>query len=163
MSGVTFPMIDFLRAAKDKIPTLAGIKYTFENLMDFGQCVAFEGGRFDMLFGRDEMLLAGLTVGTKGAVGSTYNYAAPIYTALIKAFEAGNLDEARRLQARSYALVEILVRHGGLPAQKAMMRLAGLDCGPCRLPLRTLTPKQYETMAGELDAAGLLPFFNKPA
>jgi N-acetylneuraminate lyase len=32
-----------------------------------------------MLFGRDEILLAGLTMGAKGAIGSTYNYAAAIY------------------------------------------------------------------------------------
>jgi N-acetylneuraminate lyase len=163
MTGAAFPMIEFLRTAKDRIPTLAGIKYTFENLMDFGQCLEFEGGRFDMLFGRDEMLLAGLIVGARGAVGSTYNYAAPLYTAIIKAAREGDLNEARRLQAKSYSLVEIMVRHGGLPAGKALMKLAGIDCGPCRLPLRSLSPGQHETMTGELEAEGLLPYFSKPA
>jgi len=30
--------------------------------------------KYDMLYGRDEMLLSALVIGAKGAVGSTYNY-----------------------------------------------------------------------------------------
>ena len=60
--------------------------------MDFQQCIELDNGRFDLLFGRDEILLAGLAAGAKGAVGSTYNYAAPIYRQLWKAYDSGNFE-----------------------------------------------------------------------
>ena len=58
MTGVDFPMIDFLKGASRRIPNLKGIKFTHENLMDYNRCLHFEKDRFQILFGRDEMLLA---------------------------------------------------------------------------------------------------------
>ncbi len=137
MSGVQVSMPDFLKAARGKIPTLAGVKFTYENLMEYQQCLALDDGCFDILFGRDEMLLAGLSVGARGAVGSTYNYAAPLYIRLMAAFERGDTVEARNLQTISHRLVDLLIASGnGVVCGKAMMPLlAGIDCGDCRLPL----------------------------
>ena len=98
MNGVCFPMLEFLRAAEPKIPKLAGIKYTHEDLVDFELCREFNDGKYDILYGRDETLLCSLALGCRGAVGSTYNIMAPLYTRLIDAFDSGDLTEARRLQ-----------------------------------------------------------------
>lgn len=154
MTGVSFPAASFLRAASDCIPSLAGVKFTYENLMDFAECVRLDDGRFDAVFGRDEMLVAGMSMGAKGAIGSTYNFAAPIYHRLIAAFDRGDLATAQAEQARANAMIEILIRYGGLPAGKAIMRLIGLDCGPVRLPLRDLNPQQNEMLRRDLEAAG---------
>ena len=155
LTGVRLRMIDFLRVAGELCPPLVGMKYTFEDLSDFQQCVEFAGGRYDMLYGRDEMLLEALAVGCRGAVGSTYNYAAPIYTKLIAAFRRGNLDDARRCQTQACAMIEPLLRYPGIPATKAIMKLTGLDLGPCRLPLQTLTCDQEASLERELRAIGL--------
>jgi len=45
------------------VTAAAGIKFTHENLMDYAQCLQFEQGRFDILFGRDEILLGALALG----------------------------------------------------------------------------------------------------
>lgn len=159
VSGVTIPAFDFLRAAADRIPNLAGIKFTHENLMDFAACVRFEGGRFDALYGRDEMLLPGLAVGAQGAIGNTYNYAAPVYHRIMKAFARGDLAAAQEEQARANAMIAVLIRYGGMPpAGKVFMKLLGLDCGPVRLPLRPLTDMQAEALRAEAEAVGFFDF-----
>ena len=76
MTGVSFPMVDFLELAADRIPTLAGLKFTNPDLTTFQRILRVRGGRFDVLWGTDEYLLAALTLGGRGAVGSTYNLAA---------------------------------------------------------------------------------------
>lgn len=162
VTGVTVPAFDFLRAAADKIPNLAGIKFTHENLMDFAACVRWEGGRFDALFGRDEMLLAGLSVGAEGAIGSTYNYAAPVYHRIIAAYKRGDMAAAQAEQARANAMIAVLIRYGGMPpAGKAFMKAVGLDCGAVRLPLRPLTDAQAEALRAEAEAAGFFGFASK--
>ena len=162
VTGVTIPAFDFLRAAADNIPNLAGIKFTHENLMDFGACVRWEGGRFDCLYGRDEMLLAGLAVGAEGAIGSTYNYAAPVYHRIIAAYKRGDMAAAQEQQARANAMIAVLIRYGGMPpAGKAFMKAIGLDCGPVRLPLRPLTDEQAEALRAEAEAAGFFGFASK--
>ncbi|MEP6670127.1 MAG: dihydrodipicolinate synthase family protein [Chthoniobacter sp.] len=154
MTGVSLSAADFLRSAAARIPNLAGVKFTFENLMDFAECLRLEGGRYDIVFGRDEILVAGLALGARGAIGSTYNFLAPIFHEVIAAFEKGDLALAQEKQAAANVIIQIFIRYGGLPAGKAIMKMIGLDCGPTRLPLRTLSEKQEAQLRAELEAAG---------
>ena len=158
MTGVKFPIVDFLKSASEKIPTLAGVKFTNEDLMDFGLCLNLHNGKYNMLFGRDEILLAALSLGAKGAVGSTYNYAAPLYKRLIEAFNTGNLKTAGDLQSKSIRMVKILSRYGTLSAGKAAMKLVGVDCGPVRPPVRKLTDADFQNLSEQLRNIGFEDF-----
>lgn len=154
MTGVALPMVDFLRRAGDLIPTFSGLKYTAPTIHEFQSCAAFDGGRFDVLYGTDEMLLSGLAAGARGAIGSTYNFAAPLYRRLWSAFERGDLAEARACQLRAARFIDLLYRHGNQPAIKAVMGFIGLDCGPVRLPLVALTPPRLEELKRDLEKIG---------
>ena len=154
MSGADLPMVDFLKIASERIPNLAGIKFTHENLMDYSRCLNFEGGRYNILFGRDEILLAALAMGATGAVGSTYNYMAPVYHRVIEAFNAGDLETARTFQSLAIQIIAVMNRRGGLAAGKAMMKMIGYDCGPVRAPLQNPSPEAVESLARELKAVG---------
>lgn len=162
MTGVTIPVAEFLRGAADRIPNLAGVKFTFEDLDDYRAAVAFGGGRYDILFGRDEMLLDSLRAGATGAVGSTYNYMAPVYHRLIAAFRAGDEPGAAAEQARARGAINAMVHAGGLPAGKAIMRLIGVDCGPVRLPLRALSDPEVDQLRQALERAGFFQLASRP-
>jgi len=154
MTGTDFDMVELLREGGEHLPSLAGIKYSDYTIHEYQMCLQLDNRRFDVLFGRDEMLFSALCVGAAGAVGSTYNFAGPLYQRIIRAFEQGDLDEARRCQALSVDMIRILLRYRGLPAFKATMKLIGLDCGPNRLPLETLTPDEAKALQEELDGIG---------
>ena len=154
MTGINMPMIEFLKLGSKRIPTLAGIKFTDENLMGYTQCLRFEDGRFNILFGRDEILLAALAMGAKGAVGSTYNYMAPIYHRVRAAFERGDIAVARSHQAMAIEIIAVMIKYGGLPAGKAMMKMIGIDCGPVRSPLQNLATNTLAAFQTELAKTG---------
>lgn len=158
MTGVSLSAADFLATAESTIPNLAGIKFTFENLMDFQRATAHAAGKFNVLFGRDEILLAGLGLGAKGAVGSTYNFAAPLYHRIIDAFNRGDLETARRAQMNAVEFISVLDRHGGLAAGKSVMKLLGLDCGPVRLPIRALTKNDEASLRAGLEKIGFFDY-----
>ncbi len=94
-------MVEFLSQAATKIPNLAGIKFTSTEVHELQQCLRFEGGRYEMMWGCDEMLLSALVVGCRPRFGSTYNIASPLYHRIITAYNAGRLSEAAELQAQS--------------------------------------------------------------
>ncbi len=157
LTGVNLDMVEFLGWGAERIPTLAGIKYSSPTLYEFQTCLDAAGGGFNLLFGVDEMLLSGLAAGAHGAVGSTYNFAAPLYQAIMQAFAAGELAEAQRLQRLSAQMVRTVVgRYRGAAGLKAMMAFAGLDCGPTRLPQVALTPAEIEALHGDLATLGFL-------
>ena len=149
MTNVPIPTARFLEQAAKSIPTLHGIKFTNNDLMTLQECLALDG--FDIVFGYDELLLAGLTLGVKGAVGSTYNFAAPLYHRLIDAFNRNDLETARLAQRQSVRMIRILQEFGFSRAAKAMMRLMGVDCGPVRLPLRPMTEPEVRELAKRLE------------
>jgi len=143
LTGVNIPMIDFLRIISVMLPNFAGIKYTQEDFMDFLFCLNFNDRKYDMLWGRDECMLSALVLGCRGAVGSTYNYAAPLYHAMIRAFDNGNLNEAGRLQQKSIDIIRLLGKYGGIATGKAYMKFIGIDCGEFRSPVRNMTESDF--------------------
>ncbi len=158
MTGCNVPVADFLAAAAARIPNLAGIKFTFEDLEDFGRSLRFADGRYDVLFGRDELLHSALKLGARGAVGSTYNWAAPLYRQVIAAYDRGDEATAVALQAKAVEMIKILVSGGGHPIAnfKRLMRRLSVDCGPTRLPLTDPTVAQATAMLARLEGLDCL-------
>ncbi|HOD80880.1 MAG: 4-hydroxy-tetrahydrodipicolinate synthase [Planctomycetes bacterium ADurb.Bin126] len=160
MTGVSFAMADFLPQAAGRIPSLAGVKFTYEDLDDYQRCLAFDGGRLNVLFGRDEILVQALRLGARGAVGSTYNFAPGLYKRIIAAHEAGDSATADALQKRAVDMIDTCIRasRSGTPAFKAVMKMIGLDCGPARLPLRPLSDDEAERLRDQLQALGFFEY-----
>lgn len=151
ITGVDIKASEVLQFASTSIPNFGGIKFTHSDFYDMQKCIAFDGGRYNVLNGFDEMLLCGLSLGVKAAVGSTYNFLAPLYHKIWESFSSGDVTRARELQQYSVRVVDILVKYrGATVAGKAIMELLGIDCGPCRLPLKSLVPDEKEAMKKEL-------------
>ena len=162
MSGVDFPMVDFLRDAGRKIPNLAGVKFTFERLNDYELARVLDGGKYDVLFGRDEMLLAGLALGATGGIGSTYNVAAPLYLRIIEAFNGGDIAAARELQHKSMRMIAAMLSCASVPVvTKWLMGVLGVDCGPVRPPLRSPSEQELSAVRRELEAIGFFEWCSK--
>tara|TARA_R110002012_G_scaffold318604_1_gene537345 strand:- start:41012 stop:41926 length:915 start_codon:yes stop_codon:yes gene_type:complete len=157
LSGANLNMIDFLKLASKEIPQLVGIKYTNNNLIDYLHCKNFENGKYNLLFGFDEIFVASLSLGANGWVGSTYNHLAPLYYKIKLLFEAGKIEEASDLQRKAIRFVEILDSKGGFNGvAKNFMKTFGVDCGPSRFPHNTPSEESYQEILKELDAIGLL-------
>ncbi|MFK7923000.1 MAG: dihydrodipicolinate synthase family protein [Bacteroidia bacterium] len=161
LTGAHFSMLRFLELAHKSIPNLVGIKYTEENLMEFRLCQAFAEGKYDILWGRDEVLISGLAIGAKGAVGSTYNYAAPLYLEIIKAFEAGQMAKAQSLQQQSIEMIQLLGKYGGIAVGKSFQKLVGMDCGEFRSPVQNPSSEQFAALKGDAERIGFFDYCSK--
>ena len=161
LTGGNYPMIDLLEAVHGKIKNFAGIKYTHEDLMDFLECTLFENKKFDLLWGRDETMLSALAAGAKGSVGSTFNYAAPLYYDLIDAFNRGELETAQALQKTSIDMISLLGKYGGIATGKAYMKLVGLDCGKFRLPVKNMSDQEFEAFENDVKSISFRDYSSK--
>jgi N-acetylneuraminate lyase len=161
LTGVNIPMFSFLRKISAMLPNFAGIKYTHEDFMDFLSCLNFENRNYDILWGRDECLLSSLVLGCNGTVGSSYNYAAPLYHKMINAFQKGDLVEAQHLQQKSIDMIRLLGKYGGIGTGKAFMRYVGLECGKFRSPVKNMTDKQFEEFVRDVELLKMDNLFSK--
>ncbi len=163
LTGVAMDMVNFLELAEKSIPNFNGIKYTASTLHEYQACVNYKNGKFDILFGYDEMLLPALGVGAKGAIGSTYTFAAPLYARIMQLFNEGKTTEAAAMQLQSVNMVRCLVKFPPIPAQRSIMRRLGLELGNCRLPLQPLTSEQENELLQSLDENGFFRAVNESA
>lgn len=154
MTGVSIPAFDFLQAAAERIPQLRGVKFTHGDLMDYQRCLRVGDGRYDVAWGVDEMLLGALAVGAKSAVGSTYNYAAPLYVRMMNAFHKQDLETARKCAGHSVEMIAVLLKHGVLRTGKATMAMLGIDCGPTRSPVSPLSAEEVAIVRQSYERIG---------
>jgi N-acetylneuraminate lyase len=153
LSNARIDVVKLLEKSGERLPSLVGVKYSNFTVFEMQNCLAVADGRYNMLFGSDEMLFSGLVAGAHGAVGSTYNFALPLYNRVVAAFEANDIAEAQRNQALAARMVQEIVPYGN-PALKTMMKFIGLDCGPARLPQIALTREDEMALKQAMEQIG---------
>ena len=162
LNGINLPVQDLLKYADEEIPNFAGVKYTHDNMYEFDQCFRYRNYKFDMLHGLDETFLSGLSYGCNSGIGGTYNHCFGLYRSMRKAYDAGELDKARELQHQSHLFINILLKYrGNIVGGKRMMKFLGIDCGPNRLPLQSISDAEEESMKKELEKISFFDYCNK--
>jgi N-acetylneuraminate lyase len=106
-------------------------------------------------------MLSALVLGAKGAIGSTFNYAAPLYHALIEAYDKGDFVLARKLQQQSIDMIMLLGKYGGISTGKAYMRYIGLDCGKFRSPVKNMSEEMYKLFEADVLSLQMEEWFTK--
>jgi len=105
--------------------------------------------------GDDPVNLPWLSIGAVGHVSVIGHVVADRIRAMTDAYEAGEVDRARKLNASMLPVMRAMSRVGGAVFAKAALRLHGLDVGDTRLPLPPPTPEQVAAIAADLTEAGV--------
>jgi N-acetylneuraminate lyase len=163
LNGVFLPILSFLETVDGRIPNLAGIKYTFESIYEYNQCMLYKNGKFDMLHGQDETILPVLAMGgARGGIGGTTNYNGRELVGIIDAWDKGDLETAREKQNFSQDVINVIVNYrGNIVGGKRIMKLIGLDLGKNRTPFRNMTDEEEANMWKELEAINFFERCNK--
>lgn len=91
--------------------------------------------------------------------------AAPVYHALIAAYERGDAVKAADLQALAVRMIDAFLQCGAHPiaAFKWFMSRVAVECGPVRLPLVDPTPEQVAALETQLEASGIFEWVQRRA
>ena len=163
LNGVFLPMIPFLKEAESRIPNLAGIKYTYESLYEYNQCMLYKDGKFDMLHGQDETILSALVMGgAQGGISGTGSYIGNALSEVINEYNSGNIENAKDHQNFAQEVINVIARYrGNIVAGKRIMKLIGLDLGINRTPFQNITPEEEEKIKTELQKIEFFERCNK--
>lgn len=155
LTGMKFDMETFLTLSGQHLPSMEGIKFTSPYINEFQSCLNLSQGKYQILYGMDEMLLSGIAVGADCMIGSTYNFMAPLYHQIIEKFNQGDTASAAKLQLEAVTIIKTFLKYDSLPAQKAIMKMVGVDCGAVSLPLLDLLPEEKVQLENELRQTSL--------
>lgn len=136
LSGVRWSVSDLARLLE--LPRIVGVKNTCSDLFAFETLHRHVPGK-TLLHGFDETLLAGLTLGADGGIGSTYNVQPERILALAAAHRDGRIKDAQAHQTESNELIDAMISAGVLPSLKYLLTRQGIPMGDCRPPFAPLS------------------------
>jgi N-acetylneuraminate lyase len=158
LTGVNFPLTAFMERATKDIPTFAGLKNSFNDLVDYQQCLHAAKSDYSMYWGTDEAFMMVYAAGNRHYVGSTYNFMPELYFKMLAAYHDCNLDTLNKLQETATNIYRILNDYNSLVAGKEIMRMIGIDCGSVRRPLKNLKEAERLQLAERLEKAGFFEY-----
>lgn len=150
MTGVNFPLNRIIEAASKRIPNFAGLKNSFNDLVDYQECIHYAKKKLAMYWGTDEVFMMLYAAGNRHYVGSTYNYMSGIYFDMVEAYHAGDHERTVQLQREASIIYKVLLSNNGLIAGKEVMRYLGIDCGPVRRPLKAMSAATSDALLTNL-------------
>ena len=135
-------------------PKIIGVKHTSQNLYQLERLKTAAPGAV-IYNGFDEMFAGGVAMGADGGIGTTFNVMGRLFVDLLDAMRRGDLAGARALQTRANAVIDVLIEVGVFPGTKAMLKILGIDCGPCRRPFSPLTAA-HQTKVADIVASNMV-------
>jgi N-acetylneuraminate lyase len=154
LSGVNLDPIKLTDISMDRLPTFCGIKYSDGASLHNLPLLESVAPGLEFLSGSDEAYLMSVAQGYKAAVGSTYNYAAPIYNKVRKFLDVGDFKRAQVWQKHALEMITAMFETCGRSSLKVMMQMVGIDCGPVRRPIDPASPDQIIALRKRLDTMG---------
>lgn len=121
---------------------VVGVKYSYPDVRRVNEYLQVRGGNFSVVPGADDLFLPCLVCGCDGVVSGCSGPFPEAFVAVYKAFQAGNLDEARKAQVAATKLVQIMQFGGDMSIFKNILTFRGVTGGHMRKPLLDLTAEQ---------------------
>jgi 4-hydroxy-tetrahydrodipicolinate synthase len=145
-----------------RIPGIIGVKEASGDLAQMGDIIRDTagprkagGGAFTVLSGDDALTLPLMALGGDGVISVVSNLIPDQIAALVRACQAGDFAEGRRLHYRLLPLLKTAFIETNPVPIKAAMTWAGLPGGPPRLPLGPLFPENERRLYAVLEELGI--------
>jgi len=122
-----------------EIPNLAGVKVSNQDMLNLQKLLHLLGPerRVSVLTGSEHLVVACLQMGCDGFVGGVHNLCPGIGAALYRAWRAGDVKEANRLQRDLISVWEIFLRGGIWGGFDEALRYLGICESATGAPYRT--------------------------
>ena len=139
-----------------KVENIVAVKEANGNIAAIAQTIALCGDELDVYSGEDSQTLPIMALGGIGVISVFANALPCQMHDLTAAMLAGDLVTARKIQNQYVDLMEgFFIDVNPIPIKTTMNKL-GFNCGPCRLPLTTMTEESEAALDTLLHKHGLI-------
>ena len=139
-----------------ELPEIVAIKEASGSLGQMAEIIQLAGDKITLLSGDDNVTLPVLAIGGKGVVSVVANIVPGDTADMVKAYEAGQVDQARELFYRLFPLCQAMFYETNPIPVKTSLALMGKIDGEMRLPLCPLAPANLEKLKKALRDYGLI-------
>ena len=139
-TGLDIPVSVYRRLSG--ISNIAGVKEAGPSVSKISEIRSVCGEDFTIWSGNDRDVLSAVALGASGIISVISNLLPESFSRMVNDALAGRFGAARKQYDKLYPLLKGLSCEVNPVPIKAALRLSGLDCGSCRLPLTDLSPEK---------------------
>ena len=143
-TGVDIPVSTYEDLSR--LPNIAGVKEASRDITKFARIMAECPPEFSLWSGNDDMIVPVMSLGGSGVISVLSNILPKETVSMTQAALEGDYKSAAEIQQQLLPLIDCLFSEVNPIPVKAAMKLKGLDCGECRLPLTPLSQRNYEVL-----------------
>ena len=142
-TGVDIPVEVYGKLSR--IPNIVGVKEASSDIVKVARILS-ECPGFTVWSGNDDQIVPIMSLGGCGVISVLSNVAPVKAKAMADAALDGDFDTASALQLQLLSLIRALFSEVNPIPVKAAMAEIGFDCGPCRMPLTSISPGNLERL-----------------
>ncbi len=139
-----------------EIPNIVAIKEATGSLQQASEIMALCGDKIDVLSGDDFITFPMMACGGKGVISVTANIMPKEIAAMIDAFNAGNMEEARRLHLKLLKINNAMFIETNPTPVKTALGLMGKCSEEVRLPLAPMAEANKAKLAAIMKEYNLI-------
>lgn len=132
--------------ALSRIPKVAGVKEAATDITKITRIRNACPPDFAVWSGNDDLAVPAISLGSQGVISVASNICPAEISAMADAALDGDMDTATALQTQLQPLIDLLFCEVNPIPVKEAMKYLGYDCGPCRLPLSSLSKENQLKM-----------------
>lgn len=137
-------------------PNINGVKEANGDISSVARTIALCADEFNIYSGNDDQTLPMLSLGGKGVISVFANCMPREMHDLCVSFLHGDTKKAAELEAKFLPLMDALFMDVNPIPVKEALRLMGIDCGICRLPLVEMDSAAKQKLAAVLKTYELI-------
>ncbi len=138
-----------------KHQNIKGVKEASGNIAQVAEIARLVPDDFYIYSGNDDMIVPLLSLGGHGVISVVANILPKDTHNIVEYFLDGDLKSSRELQLKMKPLIDALfIEVNPIPVKEAM-NLLGMEVGPCKLPLTSMTDENKQKLIHEMSLYGM--------
>lgn len=139
-----------------KHPNIAATKEANGDISSVAKTISLCGDNLTVYSGEDSQTLPILALGGKGVISVFANVLPKEMHQICADYLHGNTESSRKAFLHYLELMDAFFMDVNPIPVKAAMKMVGMDCGDCRMPLTSLSDEAVGKLSGVLQHYGLL-------
>ena len=133
-----------------KIENIVAIKEASGNISQVAKIASLCGDNLNIYSGNDDQVLPILSLGGLGVISVISNIAPQQFSKMIKDYENGDIESAKKIQLESLELIDALFCEVNPIPVKSALNIIGYNFGNPRLPLTPISKENYEKLSNAI-------------
>ena len=149
LTGNELP-VSVVKSLAEKHENIVGIKYSYPDFLMLKDYLTIRSHDFSVLTGADALFVPAMAMGCDGVISGVSGVYPEPFVAIAKAYEQGEIGQARKLQGQADEIIQILKAGANMSYFKQALNNRGIQAGSVKAPQQDIDDESVSALVNEV-------------